>query len=403
MSTIAEEIAALTQAAAQQTAASQALSQEVSGKMAAIDKKANDSIALVQAEHAAKANALTIIATDGYKKAIEHNSGGRNTVVYDAQGNPNIMCVIPRFNVEDLGLTALELGSGTHPAFITNGVPRNEILIGKYLASAMAGGSAVIGGVQPRTSVNFDAAKELCMRKGANWHLMSAHEWAAIALWSFANGTVPRGNTFYGRSHEKPYETATRADGKAPGDIEGAGLTGTGKGPVTWNHDHTGFGICDLVGNVMEWIDQMKLVDGRIISTLDNNPSVVESNWTGHPAYFDSTLNNGGAPQLNSLITNRLGAIGDSTNEGFSNGVDFKNLTKVAGYTPSELLRRMLIETANSATVSGRVYTRNFGERLPLRGAYWNNGATAGLGALHLSYSRTSVNSTIGFRPAFFV
>lgn len=39
MSSIAEEIAGLKVASAAQTAASQALSQEVAGKMAAIDKK----------------------------------------------------------------------------------------------------------------------------------------------------------------------------------------------------------------------------------------------------------------------------------------------------------------------------------------------------------------------------
>ncbi|WP_369676224.1 hypothetical protein, partial [Enterococcus faecium] len=131
-------------ASAGQTAASQALAQEVSGKMAAIDKKTNDSIAKVESTYDQKANGLTIIATDGYRKAVEHNSGGRNTVIYDAQGNPNIMCVIPRFNIEDLGLTKLDLGIGVNPAFVTNGAPRGEIHVGKYLASSAAGGSAVI-------------------------------------------------------------------------------------------------------------------------------------------------------------------------------------------------------------------------------------------------------------------
>ncbi|RBP71397.1 hypothetical protein DET47_1414, partial [Shewanella putrefaciens] len=116
MSSIAEEIAGLKVASAAQTAASQALSQEVAGKMAAIDQKVNSSIANVESTYEQNAAGLTIIATDGYKKAIEHNSGGRNTVVYDAQGNPNIMCVIPRFNIEDLGLVDLNLGTGVHPA-----------------------------------------------------------------------------------------------------------------------------------------------------------------------------------------------------------------------------------------------------------------------------------------------
>lgn len=137
----------------------------------------------VNTNFAEKAASLTIVATDGYRKAIEDASGGRNTVIYDDQGNPNIMVVIPRFNVEDLGFDELNLGTGTHPAFKTNGVDRGEILIGKYLASeGENGGCSVIGGVQPKTSVDYDEAKLLCTQKGEGWHLMSAHEWAAIAF-----------------------------------------------------------------------------------------------------------------------------------------------------------------------------------------------------------------------------
>jgi len=65
MSSITEEIAGLKVASAEQTAASQALSQEVAGKMAAIDKKTNDSIAKVESTYDQKAAGLTIIATDG--------------------------------------------------------------------------------------------------------------------------------------------------------------------------------------------------------------------------------------------------------------------------------------------------------------------------------------------------
>lgn len=410
MSTIAEEIAGLKVAASAQTAASQALSQEVAGKMAALDKKANDSIAKVESTYEQKANGLTIIATDGYKKAIEHNSGGRNTVVYDAQGNPNIMVVIPRFNLEDLGLPDLNLGTGVHPAFQTNGVARGEILVGKYLASTASNGSAVIGGVQPRTSVNYDVAKELCTRKGANWHLMSVHEWAAIALWSLANGTVPRGNTNYGRSHEKKWETARRSDNGVPGDTAGTARTDTGKGPSTWNHDHTNFGVCDLVGNVWEWLDQMKLDDGQIITTLDNDPSVAEANWHKHAAYFDSPVDNqtgtgnAGSPILSNAVTNRNGPVNnDSYDYPYLNNSHFAAITKAPGYTPNERLRRLLIESAVTATVPGQIYLRNYGDRFPFRGGNWYSGADAGLGALYLDGARSNSDGGIGFRPAFFV
>ena len=40
------------------------------------------------------------------------------------------------------------------------------------------------------------------------------------------------------------------------------------------------------------------------------------------------------------------------------------------------------------------------GLRFPLRGGDWNNGASAGLGALNLNNRRANVNTNVGFRPA---
>lgn len=401
MSTLSEQIQDMKTASQQQTAASQALAQEVAGKMASIDAKVNTSIQKVENSYDQKAASLTIIATDGYKRAIEHASGGRNTVVYDAQGNPNIMVVVPRFNYEDLNLPGLELGEGTATAFMTNGAPRSEILVGKYLASSAPGGCAVIGGVQPITSVSFDVAKSLCTAKGAGWHLLSVHEWAAIALWSLANGTVPRGNTNYGRSHENYRETARRSDNGIPGDTEGTARTDTGKGPETWNHDHGPWGIADLVGNVSEWTDQMKVQDGRIIVTLDNNPDVAEANWTPQAAYFDCTTEAATVPMLNSKVNNRTGDLGDDANRGNTPNVEWRATTKDPSYVPNLLLRRLLIESASSAdSAPGRLYMRNHGERFPLRGGLWSSGDSAGLGYLLLYNSRAISSGNLGFRPA---
>ena len=404
MSTLTQQIEELKTASVEQTQATQSLAQEVASKMSQIDNKVDTSIQQVEQGYEQKASNLTIIATDGYRKAIEDASGGRNTVVYDAQGNPNIMVVVPRFNYEDLELPDLNLGSGIPTAFQTNGAPRSEILVAKYLASSATGGCAVVGGVQPRVSVNYDTAKSLCTAKGNGWHLMSIHEWAAIALFSLANGTVPRGNTNYGRSHESKLELARRADNGIPGDVEGTGRTDTGKGPITWNHDHSEWGISDLVGNVWEWLDQMLLQDGRVWTTLDNNPSIVEENWNKHGAYFDASTPTGGVPILSNTVTNRNGDIGDDANAGNSTSAEWQSITKNGSYTPNELLRRLLIESAvTTGNATGRLYVRNYGRRFPVRGGSWNIGSLAGLGALNLGNSRSSSFSTFGFRPALFL
>ena len=350
--------------------------------------------------------APTIIVKDAYRASVEANSGGKNTVVYDAQGNPNVMVVIPRFNYEDLGLPLLELGTGTPTAFLTNGVPRSEILIAKYLASTPPGtsGCSVRPGFQPRVSVNFDTAKSLCTNKGAGWHLLSRHEWAAIALWSLANNTIPRGNTFHGRAHDNPKETARRFDNGLPGDTSGTGRTDTGKGPATWAHTHTDFGIHDLVGNVWEWLDQLKLQDGRIICTPDNQPDMAEASWPATTAWLDASTASGGNNVLSNSVTNRVGAMGDNQNAGNSASNTWQLTGRAAGYTPVELLRRLLVEPAvNSGLPTGNLWARNFGERLPIAGGLWTYGSGAGLSALGLFLSRSCSGSAVGFRPALFV
>ena len=370
----------------------------------------------VNTNFAEKAASLTIVATDGYRKAIEDASGGRNTVIYDAQGNPNIMVVIPRFNCEDINDAVLaktgvdmQLGTGTHPAFKTNGVDRGEILIGKYLASeGQNGGCSVIAGVQPKTSVDYDECKLLCSQKGDGWHLMSAHEWAAISLWSLANGTVPRGNTNYGRSHEQKWETALRDDKGMPGDTYGSPRTHTGSGPVTWSHDHSEYGVHDLVGNVWEWLDQMQLSEGQVITTLDNDSSLTEDGWYRHIAYFDSTSDSTvasivGAPLLNTSVLNRNGNMGDDSHVAYVYSSSISSISKDASYVESELLRRLLVEFSDTSYPLGAIYTRNYGTRFPIRGGSWGSNSYAGLGMLSMNIDRASMGSSLGFRPAYFI
>ena len=356
-----------------------------------------------QAASVATANLETALPVSAYIKdvrrhAVERASGGRQTVLYDDLGNPSVMNIIPIFRYEDLGYTA-DMGTGVATCFdVGTGTNKSEIFIGAFQSSLVGSRAVSLPRTDQATSVNFDTAKTYCANKGAGWHLMTMHEWAAISLWCMANGFEPRGNTNYGRAHDRYVERGRRMDGGLPGDTAGTARVHAGSGPDAWRHNNSPWGISDMVGNVWEWLDGFKLQDGQIIASTFN--AQAEASWAAQAAYFDATLATGGAPKLSNAVVNRLGTIGDNQNAGYSANEAFNVMTKAGTYVSNQLLKRMLVEPA-TVLPKGRVYMRNFGERLPVRGGYWNNGSYAGLAALYCSSSRVDASSYVGFRLAF--
>ena len=333
---------------------------------------------------------------DAERYALERATGGRQTIIRDSAGNANAMFVLPRFSYADLGMTA-DMGTGDVTAFdVGTGSIKGEIFIGAYLAS---GSGAVSAPRQdPRASLDHTAARAACAAKGAGWHLMTVHEWAAIALWCVANGYEPIGNTNWGRSHAKTWMVGDRADNRAPGDTAGTGRTQTGSMGSEATHTRTLGGIADLVGNVWEWQDGLLLQDGRF--KLSSHNTQAEVDWAFADAFLDASTPTGGSAILSNAVNNRLGAIGDNANAGNSANVEWRAMTKSGSYVSNQAMKRLLLEPAG-ALPQGRIYMRNFGERLPFRGGNWDSGALAGLAALFLVNSRASTYAGLGFRPAF--
>ena len=71
-------------------------------------------------------------------------------------------------------------------------------------------------------------------------------------------------------------------------------------------------------------------------------------------------------------------------------------MTKSGSYVSNQAMKRLLLEPAG-ALPQGRIYMRNFGERLPYRGGHWYHGAYAGLAALVLDSSRAYTFRALGF------
>ena len=325
---------------------------------------------------------------DPLRKSVEASTGGMCTVLYDTFGLPNYMRIIPAFNATDLGLILTDTTARLHPAFLVDGVAKPEIFIGMFQASNDGTGKAVsVPDANPWTSIDFDDARAACIAKGTGWHLMSNWEWAAIALWCMNNKIVPtgdvsnpadpfqpRGNTDYGRAHDATHETGTfiSAGTLAPGSSSSPQYTLTGTGPYSWRHDGTPAGIADLIGNVWEWNDGMRIVAGNVEMPNDNNVALYthvddEASWT------DQSF---AVANANPWSTHT--SVGDN-----------------------DLLRLALISPGGAVHPQGRLYVTATNTRLPVRGGTRDSGANAGLAAIRLNYGRSLSSAQVGFRTSY--
>lgn len=364
----------------------------------------------------------SIYVKDELRASVEAASGGKQTILYTASGQPSIMNVVPKFNLEDIDAS---LGTGVHPAFIVGGVEKSELFIGAYQGIIKNGELISLAGVDPSASANHDAFVNAARASGPGFHLTTNAEYAALALWCQKNGFQPRGNSNYGRSHEATHETARRQDGGTPGASSGTARTLTGSGPASWRHDNTPNGISDLCGNIWEWSPGMRLMDGEI-QVIPNNDAALHTTdlartsnaWrairasdgalvapgTAGTLKYDASSPTGGSIVLSDAITNRLGDLGDDANSGNSASGALKSMTAKAGMNVPAIVKALGLYPAVPETMkSDSAYMRNYGERLPYRGGNWYSGANAGVFAVSLSHSRGSSHTSIGGRPAFVI
>ena len=204
---------------------------------------------------------------DQMAAAVSELSGRKNVVLLDDIGMPSIYVRIPKGKNSEL---VSGLSDNVHYAFNVDSVEKTAFYYSKYQNIIVNERAYSLGHRDPANSINWDAARKACENKGAGFHLATMAEWAYIALWCRKNGTMPHGNNNYGKDSAYTHEHGEESS-------KDSGKTGrcfTGSGPVTWNHNHHGDGICDLNGNVWEWNAGMRLVDGEIQIIPYNNAAM---------------------------------------------------------------------------------------------------------------------------------
>ncbi len=359
---------------------------------------------------------------DDLRAAVEAATGGLCTVFYSASGQPCFMRAIPRYNLEDIDPA---LGTGPAPGFVVNGVAKDVIWIGQYAGVIRNGELLSMPGVDPTASLAYTAFVTAARATGPGFHVMTNAEWAAVALLCAKQGYQPRGNTSHGRAHDMLFETCPRQDGAAPGTAGGTARAPTGSGPMSWRHDNSTAGIEGLVGNVWELTPGLRVVDGEI-QVIENNDAASLALFDDTAAWkaikasdgtlvapgtagtlkYDSlaawsdnaTVNGLGNLQIDSKIDFRNGMAGDDGYTGDYNSMAFSALSAEAGVNIPAIAKALLL--APSLALSGSIYMRNHGKRYPLRGGGWDDGLTAGLGAMLLSHPASHARSNLGARLA---
>ena len=338
-----------------------------------------------------------------------------NVMELDDAGLPSIMVYIPAFKNSDV------LNGGddsTHPAFIVKGEQIDGFYFSKFQNVVHNSKAYSLPGEDPKASLSFDIAREYCEAKGHGWHLSTAAEWAAIALWCKKNGFLPYGNNAYGKdSRETEYKAI-------PSSTE-ISRVATGTGPLTWSHDGTASGIWDMNGNVWEWLGGMRVVWGELQILANNDaadPDIPQNDGSAYWKAINATNGMLVSPEADLVDYNET--AGKTVRLDYVNGAwtfttfienpsaDARSCTfdKVTCSPeisePAKILLRALAilpdtDTSESTYESDRVYwNNNVAERLVYRGGRSGSGAESGIFSLSCS-ERTTANANTGFRASY--
>lgn len=317
-----------------------------------------------------------------------------NEILYDDLGNPSVMVKIPKFTYADLGLS----GSGTHPAFIVNGVEVPYIYISKYQNIVENDRAYSLPYQRPHHTVTFDQAKAFCEAKGKGWHLMSNAEWAAIALWCKKNDCMPYGNNNY--TYGDYYNTSEKG-APMPEYNEDWGedipYTATGSGPKSWFHNNDFSGIADLNGNVYEWVSGVRCEKGEL-QVIENNNSAMGVDESATSSLWKAISQAGAYVDPGTDGAIKFGSTGITTSG------TFKEATAASGVTIPTLVKALALFPNDAADTYRDDYyyvSSSSADRLFFRGGYYDGNGDAGVFFCGGYVSRSYAFAFLGFRSAF--
>lgn len=130
---------------------------------------------------------MDILIKDDLRQRVERASGGRQTVIRTAKGQPSYMTVTERYN---LSAICDAWPDQPHPAFIIGGQVKSEILVGTYDGAVVDGELVSQPHAAVSTGKTINQYVELARACGPGFHVVTNAEWAAMTLLSHRDGGV---------------------------------------------------------------------------------------------------------------------------------------------------------------------------------------------------------------------
>lgn len=242
----------------------------------------------------------------------------------------------------------------------------------------------------PTTRLTLDEMIAACRAKGEGWHVSTAAEWFHAVAESRQAGTMPHGNTNYGKYY---YDAAERG---IPGDI--GGITLTGSGPATWRHDGTFDGVSDMNGNIWKRLTGIRLKNGVFQYIPDNDAAAPDADLSENSAEYKD-VQVAGKPVRMGMMDGEVCITTDEI-DGWA-ASERKFVINLLPETP-EILRRLGIVTPDQEE-SGEWLSADadLDEATPVVGAAWGYASRAGSSALIFDDPRSYVYAALGFFSAF--
>lgn len=201
----------------------------------------------------------------GIKTAIEAATGADQTIFYTTKGQPCYFNKIPKF---DMSIIDASL-SGTHPAFIVNGVEKDFIYVGTYHTTVISG-EAVSQPYQIPTAMSISTALSTAKASNSAWRAIGNSEYMAAAFLGLSQGGLNLGCT-----------SGTGVDAKgtytAPALVSGAG-------GATWRANNKYDGTSDLTGLTNHLMLGVRMLKGELQVLTDFNAA----SYTTYAAYIAS-------------------------------------------------------------------------------------------------------------------